>query len=123
MEEINAYYTLTRKAFDLLAPVYNLITLPLFNVREKVVESVNAAKGETVLDIATGTASKHLLLQNMATMSLAWTSLNQCLTLPENITKPDLSSLKSGMPRSYDLEKTVLELLVFLLPYTTCLSQ
>ncbi|SRR6266498_3171899 len=58
MEEIDAYYVLTRKAFDFLAPVYNIMTLPLAKIREKVVEFTNAAKDATVLDVATGTGQQ-----------------------------------------------------------------
>lgn len=58
MEEINTYYALTKKAFDLLAPMYNVMTLPLFRVREQVVKLANAATDESVLDIATGTGQQ-----------------------------------------------------------------
>jgi len=37
MEEVTAYYSLTRKAFDFLAPFYNVMTLPLMRVRNQVV--------------------------------------------------------------------------------------
>ncbi len=58
MEEIKAYYALTQKAFDILAPFYNLMTLPLVRVREQVVDFANAGKESTVLDVATGTGQQ-----------------------------------------------------------------
>jgi demethylmenaquinone methyltransferase/2-methoxy-6-polyprenyl-1,4-benzoquinol methylase len=58
MEEINAYYALTKKAFDFLAPIYNVMTLPLVRVRNQVVDFANADKGSIVLDIATGTGQQ-----------------------------------------------------------------
>lgn len=58
MEEINAYYALTRKAFDSLAPLYNIMTLPLMRVRKQVVEVANAGAGSLVLDVATGTGQQ-----------------------------------------------------------------
>ncbi len=58
MEEINAYYALTKKAFDLLAPIYNVMTLPLASVRNQVVDFTNAEKGSTILDVATGTGQQ-----------------------------------------------------------------
>lgn len=58
MDEVEAYYTLTRRAFDFLAPVYNLMTLPLIRVRDQVVEMVHAAAGSVVLDVASGTGQQ-----------------------------------------------------------------
>ena len=58
MDEIKAYYALTKKAFDFLAPVYNLITLPLMRVRTQVVELTNTGPGSVVLDVATGTGQQ-----------------------------------------------------------------
>lgn len=58
MEEIKAYYALTKKAFDILAPFYNLMTLPLARVREQVVDFTNAGKDATILDVATGTGQQ-----------------------------------------------------------------
>jgi len=43
MEDTKAYYALTRRAFDLLAPFYDLLTLPLLKVRGQVVDFANAA--------------------------------------------------------------------------------
>lgn len=58
MEEINSYYALTKRAFDFLAPIYNLMTLPLIRVRHQVVDFVNTCKGSIVLDVATGTGQQ-----------------------------------------------------------------
>lgn len=52
------YYALTKKAFDSLAPFYNIMTVPLVRVRNQVVDFVNAGKGSTVLDVATGTGQQ-----------------------------------------------------------------
>ena len=58
MVEEKDYYVLTKKAFDFLAPFYNLMTLPLARVRNQVVDFANAGKGSTVLDVATGTGQQ-----------------------------------------------------------------
>lgn len=58
MTEEKEYYLLTKKAFDILAPFYNIMTLPLIRVRNQVVDFVNAGIGSTVLDVATGTGQQ-----------------------------------------------------------------
>ena len=58
MGEVERYYMLTERAFNVLAPVYNLMTLPLVRVRDQVVDIVNKAAGSTVLDVATGTGQQ-----------------------------------------------------------------
>ena len=58
MVEEKEYYALTKKAFDFLAPFYNIMTVPLIRVRNQVVDFVNAGKGSTVLDVATGTGQQ-----------------------------------------------------------------
>jgi ubiquinone/menaquinone biosynthesis C-methylase UbiE len=58
MVEEKEYYALTKKVFDFLAPFYNLMTVPLIRVRNQVVDFVNAGKGSTVLDVATGTGQQ-----------------------------------------------------------------
>lgn len=58
MVEEKEYYALTKKAFDSLAPFYNIMTVPLVRVRNQVVDFVNAGKGSTVLDVATGTGQQ-----------------------------------------------------------------
>lgn len=60
MNEIEAYYSLTKKAFDLLAPVYNLLTFPLTLVRSQVVDFANPPRDAKILDIATGTGQQAL---------------------------------------------------------------
>jgi ubiquinone/menaquinone biosynthesis C-methylase UbiE len=57
MEEKD-YYRLTKRAFDMLAPFYNMITWPLFRAREQVVGFVHPAVGSAVLDVATGTGQQ-----------------------------------------------------------------
>ena len=58
MVEEKEYYALTKKAFDFLAPFYNIMTVPLVRVRNQVVDFANAGKGSTVLDVATGTGQQ-----------------------------------------------------------------
>jgi ubiquinone/menaquinone biosynthesis C-methylase UbiE len=58
MEEIKEYYGFTKKAFDNLAPIYNLMTLPLVGVRDQVVDFANASAGSIFLDVATGTGQQ-----------------------------------------------------------------
>lgn len=58
MNEELEYYALTKKAFDILAPFYNLMTLPLVKVRDQVVDFSGADKNSTILDIATGTGQQ-----------------------------------------------------------------
>ncbi len=58
MNEQQEYYTLTKKAFNFLAPVYNLMTLPLVKVRDRVVDFAGASDGSVVLDVATGTGQQ-----------------------------------------------------------------
>jgi demethylmenaquinone methyltransferase/2-methoxy-6-polyprenyl-1,4-benzoquinol methylase len=58
MCEEKEYYARTKKAFDFLAPFYNIMTLPLIHVRNQVVAIASARKGSTVLDVATGTGQQ-----------------------------------------------------------------
>lgn len=58
MSEEKEYYALTKKAFDLLAPLYNIMTLPLNYVRNRVVVIANVGKNSKVLDVATGTGQQ-----------------------------------------------------------------
>lgn len=58
MGEVEKYYALTERAFNVLAPVYNWMTLPLVRVRDQVVDIVNKVDGSTVLDVATGTGQQ-----------------------------------------------------------------
>ncbi len=56
--EEQAYYALTRRAFGLLAPIYELMTLPLSRVRHAVVDFASPKPGSLVLDVATGTGQQ-----------------------------------------------------------------
>ncbi len=56
--EEEQYYSLIKRAFDILAPVYDLITLPISGVRGRAVAFTNARAGDKVLDIATGTGKQ-----------------------------------------------------------------
>jgi demethylmenaquinone methyltransferase/2-methoxy-6-polyprenyl-1,4-benzoquinol methylase len=58
MNKEKEYYALTKKAFDFLAPFYNILTLPLIQVRNQVVAIANVGKGSKVLDVATGTGQQ-----------------------------------------------------------------
>ncbi len=58
MSEEHAYYSLTLRAFGLLAPVYELMTLPLIGVRQRVADFAQAGPGQLVLDVATGTGQQ-----------------------------------------------------------------
>jgi demethylmenaquinone methyltransferase/2-methoxy-6-polyprenyl-1,4-benzoquinol methylase len=56
--EEEEYYSLIKRAFDALAPVYDLIAIPLAGLREKVVSFTGAADGARILDVATGTGEQ-----------------------------------------------------------------
>jgi len=58
MAEEKEYYAITKKAFDFLAPFYNIMTLPLVRVRDQVVDFTNAGRGSNILDVATGTGQQ-----------------------------------------------------------------
>lgn len=58
MNEVVEYYALVKKAFDMLAPYYDGLTLPIAGVRKKVVDITNAKNGSTILDVATGTGKQ-----------------------------------------------------------------
>jgi len=58
LNDEQAYYALTHRAFRVLAPVYELMTLPLTRVREQVADFAEAAPGLLVLDVATGTGQQ-----------------------------------------------------------------
>lgn len=60
-EEEKDYYALTKKAWTLLAPFYDVFASPfLSGMREQVVSFTNAQKGSKVLDVATGTGEQAL---------------------------------------------------------------
>ena len=52
------YYTLTKKAFEALAPFYDVIALPISRVREQAVSLAEARSGSRILDVATGTGAQ-----------------------------------------------------------------
>ena len=58
MSEEKEYYAHTKRAFDFLAPFYNIMTLPLVQVRNQVVAIASVGKGSKVLDVATGTGQQ-----------------------------------------------------------------
>jgi ubiquinone/menaquinone biosynthesis C-methylase UbiE len=58
MSEEKEYYALTKKTFDFLAPFYNIMTLPLVHVRNRVVVIAKVCKISKVLDVATGTGEQ-----------------------------------------------------------------
>jgi len=58
MNEEKEYYALTKKAFDFLAPFYNIMTLPPAQVRNQVVDIATVGKCSKVLDVATGTGQQ-----------------------------------------------------------------
>ncbi len=57
-DEEKDYYSLTGKAWAMLAPFYDLIVTPLSGIRERVVNLTNAQKGSKILDVATGTGQQ-----------------------------------------------------------------
>jgi ubiquinone/menaquinone biosynthesis C-methylase UbiE len=57
-EEERSYYSLVREAFEKLAPVYDLMTLPAVHLRDVAVGFAGAPAGSSVLDVATGTGSQ-----------------------------------------------------------------
>lgn len=57
-DEEKDYYSLTRKAWAILAPFYDTITAPLSSVRGTVVNFMDAKEDSRILDIATGTGQQ-----------------------------------------------------------------
>ncbi len=61
MDGEKEYYSLVKRAFDILAPFYDLVTVPVITdrlVRDKVVNFTNAGKDSIILDVATGTGKQ-----------------------------------------------------------------
>jgi demethylmenaquinone methyltransferase/2-methoxy-6-polyprenyl-1,4-benzoquinol methylase len=58
MDEEKEYYSLTKAVFKILAPIYDVFTLPISKLRDKVVEFSNARNSSKVLDICTGTGQQ-----------------------------------------------------------------
>src|SRR3990172_4088798 len=58
MDEEKEYYSLIKRVFDVLAPFYDIVTIPASGVRDKVVRFADAGKGSRILDVATGTGKQ-----------------------------------------------------------------
>ena len=56
--EEKKYYLLVKKVFRILAPVYDIGTIPISGVRDKTVDFTGAKKSSKILDIATGTGKQ-----------------------------------------------------------------
>jgi demethylmenaquinone methyltransferase/2-methoxy-6-polyprenyl-1,4-benzoquinol methylase len=58
MDEEKEYYLLVKKVFHILAPFYDIVTMPFSSIRDKVVNFTDATNGSKILDIATGTGKQ-----------------------------------------------------------------
>ncbi|MBI2832675.1 MAG: methyltransferase domain-containing protein [Chloroflexi bacterium] len=58
VNEVEEYYSLTKKVWDILAPFYDIGVIPLSKLRDKVVDFANPVRGSRVLDVATGTGKQ-----------------------------------------------------------------
>ncbi|MGQ9468754.1 MAG: class I SAM-dependent methyltransferase [Nitrososphaerales archaeon] len=58
MNEEKEYYSLIKKVFDLLAPFYDTVAIPISRVRDKVVSFTDARNVSKILDVATGTGKQ-----------------------------------------------------------------
>jgi len=58
IDEEKEYYSLVKKVFDILAPFYDIVTMPFSRIRDKVVNFTDARNGSKILDIATGTGKQ-----------------------------------------------------------------
>ncbi|MFZ2411077.1 MAG: methyltransferase domain-containing protein [Candidatus Methanoperedens sp.] len=54
-DEEKEYYLLVKKVFRILAPFYDMGTIPISGLRDKAVDFTNAGIGSKILDVATGT--------------------------------------------------------------------
>lgn len=59
-DEEEEYYSIVKKAFEELAPFYDIVTIsPVSSrLRDKVVDFTNARKGSKILDVGTGTGQQ-----------------------------------------------------------------
>ncbi len=57
-KEEKEYYSLIKKVFDVLAPFYDVVTLPISRVRGVVADFTNAGNGSKILDVGTGTGKQ-----------------------------------------------------------------
>ncbi len=58
LNEEKEYYSLIKKVFDILAPFYDIVTMPFSKVRDRVVNLTDARNGSKILDVATGTGKQ-----------------------------------------------------------------
>jgi len=58
MDEEEKYYSLTKKVFGILSPFYDIVTIPISRVGNKVVNFTNARSGSKILNVATGTGKQ-----------------------------------------------------------------
>src|SRR3972149_8548562 len=58
MDDEREYYSLVKKVFDILAPFYDIVAMPLSRLRGRVVDFTGAEKGSKILDVATGTGKQ-----------------------------------------------------------------
>lgn len=56
--EEKEYYSLIKRVFDILAPFYDIVCLPISGIRDKAVNFTNAVNGAKILDVATGTGKQ-----------------------------------------------------------------
>ncbi len=57
-DEEKEYYSLVKKVFRILAPVYDIGTMPISGVRDKAADFTDAGIGSKILDVATGTGKQ-----------------------------------------------------------------
>lgn len=58
IDEEKEYYSLVKRVFDVLAPFYDALTLPISRVRDKTVNFTDARSGSRILDVAAGTGKQ-----------------------------------------------------------------
>ncbi len=58
IDEKEEYYSTVKRVFTLLAPFYDIVTMPISRVRERVVNFTNAGSGSKILDVGTGTGKQ-----------------------------------------------------------------
>jgi len=58
MDEEKEYYSLIKKVFDILAPFYDVVTMPFSRIRDKVFNFTDPRNASKILDIATGTGKQ-----------------------------------------------------------------
>jgi len=58
VDEEKEYYSLVKKVFRILAPVYDFGTMPISGIRDKTADFTSAGIGSKILDVATGTGKQ-----------------------------------------------------------------